>query len=63
MDISGSLKAALIMCPSTSGPAFVRASAMCGLVDQTRLDAVGERGKNAMGPVGKNLWYAVVFGG
>ena len=51
------------MCPSTSDPAFVRASAMCGLVDQTRLDAVGERGKNAMGPVGKNLWYAVVFGG
>ena len=61
-DTSGSRNAALIMLTSTPGSEARSALARCGLVDQTREDAVGESGRKAMGPVGRNLWYAVVFG-
>ena len=33
-----------------------------GFVDHTSDDVVDDRGRKAMGPVGKNLWKAVVFG-
>jgi hypothetical protein len=50
------------MLARTSGPEAIRADAICGLVDQTRDETVGERGRKAIGPVGRNRWYAVVFG-
>lgn len=62
IETSGSLKAAFIMLDNTSGPAAMRAAANGGLVDHTREETVGERGRKAIGPVGKNLWYAVVLG-
>lgn len=40
----------------------MRAAASAGFVDQTSEDVVGERGRNAMGPVGRNRWNAVVLG-
>lgn len=44
------------------GSDFTSAEASAGFVDQTRDETVGDSGKNAIGPVGKNLWYAIVFG-
>jgi hypothetical protein len=32
-----------------------------GVVDHTRDEVVGESGREAIGPVGRNRWYAVVF--
>ena len=52
-DTSGRRKAALIMLVRTAGSEESSAFARCGFVDQTRDEAVGERGKNAMGPVGR----------
>ena len=43
-----------------SGSRDFSADARLGLVDQTRDEAVGESGRNAMEPVGKNRWYAVI---
>ena len=43
------------MLVSTPGPEADSADAILGLVDQTRDETVGDRGKNAMGPVGRNL--------
>jgi hypothetical protein len=63
MEISGSRNAAFIMQRRTGALAAVRAAASCGLVDQTNDEAVGERGRKAMGPVGKKRWYAVVLAG
>ena len=69
-DISGNLKAALIMSFKISGSApgdglvvappplfggVESADASGGLVDQTREDAVGDKGRKAIGPVGRNL--------
>ena len=62
-DTSGRRNAALIMPARTAGSQARSALARCGFVDQTSDDAVGDRGKKAIGPVGRNLWYAVVFGG
>lgn len=60
-ETSGSLKAAFIIILRTSPLAsmsillslFVKIAARDGLVDHTREEEVGERGKNAMGPVGR----------
>jgi hypothetical protein len=30
-------------------------------VDHTKLDLVADKGKKAIGPVGRKRWYAVVF--
>jgi len=45
------------------GSDLTKAAARGGFVDQTRDDTVGDRGRKAIGPVGRNLWYATVFGG
>jgi hypothetical protein len=45
----------------TAGSAFVSTAANAGEVDHTSEDAVGERGRKAMGPVGRKRWYAVVL--
>jgi len=45
-----------------AGSAALNAEASFGLVDHTSDDALGERGRNAMGPVGRKRWYAVAFG-
>jgi hypothetical protein len=37
------------------GSDFTKAAARRGFVDQTREDAVGDRGRKAIGPVGRNL--------
>lgn len=37
-------------------------AASAGFVDHTSDDVVDERGRKAIGPVGRNLWKAVVFG-
>ena len=63
MDTSGRRKAAFIMLAKIMGSNLTKAAARGGFVDQTRDDTVGERGRKAMGPVGRNLWYAIVFGG
>jgi hypothetical protein len=47
---------------NTRGPDAIKAVAKGGFVDQTRDEAIGERGRKAMGPVGRNLWKAVVLG-
>lgn len=61
-DISGSLNAAFIISFRISGsaPGVVAlagaadsAEARAGLVDQTREEAVGDNGRNAIGPVGR----------
>ena len=52
----------MIMLVRTAGSEESSAFARCGFVDQTRDEAVGERGKNAMGPVGRKRWYAMVLG-
>lgn len=62
MEKAGRRKAALIIVDRTAGSHARRALAICGLVDQTRDEAVGEKGRKAIGPVGRNRWYAVVFG-
>lgn len=59
MDTSGKRNAALIMLAKTAGSDLHSAAAWRGLVDQTNEETVGERGRKAMGPVGRNLWYAV----
>jgi hypothetical protein len=63
VDISGSRNAALIMLARTMGSAAVKADARWGFVDHTRDEAVSDSGRKAIGPVGRNRWYAVVFGG
>ena len=45
------------------GSELTKVAAREGFVDQTREETVGDRGRKAMGPVGRNLWYAIVFGG
>lgn len=62
MDISGNLKAALMRYVKARGSMDVKAAAKAGFVDQTKEDAVGDKGRNATGPVGRKRWYAVVFG-
>ena len=62
IDTSGSRNAAFIILVRTGGSEAIKAAARRGLVDQTKDDVVGERGRKAMGPVGRNRWYAVVFG-
>jgi hypothetical protein len=54
MENSGRRKAALIMLISTAGSEDVKADARRGFVDQTNDEVVGERGRKAMGPVGRN---------
>ncbi len=70
-DISGNLKAALIMSFRNSGSTppgdelvaaplapfggAESADASGGLVDQTREETVGDKGRKAIGPVGRNL--------
>jgi hypothetical protein len=56
MEKAGRRKAALIMVERTAGSQARRALAMCGLVDQTREEAVEEKGRKAIGPVGRNRW-------
>ena len=53
-ETSGNLNAALIIYDKTCGAAVVNIAHISGLVDQTREDVVSDRGKNAIGPVGKN---------
>ena len=43
----------MIMLVRTAGSALVSTVANAGEVDHTREDAVWERGRNAMGPVGR----------
>lgn len=47
---------------NTEGSSALRAVASAGLVDHTSVDAVVDSGRHAIGPVGRNLWYAVVDG-
>jgi hypothetical protein len=62
MEASGRRNAAFIMLAKIIGSDLTKAAASGGFVDQTRDETVGDRGRKAMGPVGRNLWYAVVFG-
>ena len=55
IDTSGKRNAALIMLANTAGSDLHSADAWRGLVDQTKEETVGERGRKAMGPVGRNL--------
>jgi len=50
------------MLANTAGSDLHNAAAWRGLVDQTKEETVGERGRKAMGPVERNLWYAVSLG-
>lgn len=58
---SGSRNAAFTKIANVSAGEAFSAPAMAGVVDHTREEAVGESGRQAMGPVGKNLWNAVVL--
>jgi len=60
MEASGRRNAAFIMLAKIIGSDLTKAAASGGFVDQTRDETVGDRGRKAMGPVGRNLWYAVV---
>jgi hypothetical protein len=62
MDTSGRRNAAFIMLVKIIGSDLTKAAARGGFVDQTREETVGDRGRKAIGPVGRNLWYAIVFG-
>jgi hypothetical protein len=53
-DSSGRRNAALIMPVRIAGSALVRTAAKAGEVDHTSDEAVGESGRKAMGPVGRN---------
>jgi hypothetical protein len=55
IETSGRRKAAFIMLLITTAPEAIKAVARGGFVDQTKDEAMGERGRNAMGPVGRNL--------
>lgn len=55
IDTSGKRNAALIMLANTAGSDLHNAAAWRGPVDQTKEEIVGERGRKAMGPVGRNL--------
>jgi hypothetical protein len=50
------------MLVKTIGSPLTKIAAKGGFVDQTREETVGDRGRNAIGPVERNLWYAIVFG-
>ena len=58
-DTSGRWNATFIRLASTTGSELQSAAARGGFVDQTRDETVGDSGRKAMGPVGRNLWYAV----
>lgn len=53
IEMSGKRKAALMKFTSTGGSTDFNAAAKVGLVDQTIDDSVGERGRKAIGPVGR----------
>ena len=55
IEMFGKRKAALIIVDRTAESQARSAAANAGVVDQTREDIVGVRGRNAMGPVGRNL--------
>ena len=56
MDGSGRRNAALIIFVRTTGSAFVSTAANAGEVDYTSDDAVEERRRKAMGPIGRTRW-------
>ena len=55
-DTSGRRNAALIIPVRIAGSDWVRTAAKVGVVDHTSEDAVGESGRKAIGPVGRNRW-------
>ena len=62
MDTSGRRNAAFIIFVKIIGSDLTNVAARGGFVDQTKDDTVGDNGRKAMGPVGRNLWYATAFG-
>lgn len=53
---------AFTMMVKASALSLLYAAACSGRVDQTNVLAVGDRGRKASGPVGRNLCMAVLFG-
>lgn len=59
---SWTVKPVLTIAVNASGSSSLYAVARSGRVDHTIVDAVGLRGRNARGPVGRNRWNAVLLG-